>query len=394
MTSTTDALPKVIVVGGGIVGLNTAYELASRGANVIVLEAGGIAQGTTSTSYAWLNSNNKEPDSYFELNEAGLRAHQRMAGTAAPWMAAEGHVEVASDIAHDDELVRRAGRLAERGYQVEEISGRTAARLIPSLKIPSGTRRVVHFPDEGALYPLLYVAELVRRLRSLGAEIRENTPVTGVAGTSDGGARLTLDSGEALFADRVVLAAGRHSAGLAHMAGVDLPLLPFREPGDLTVGYLLRTNPLPIPLTQLITTDWINIRPDGGGRLLLQTLDLDASADPRNVPGEASELAREVLHRLQAVFSETAGAVIDQVLVGQRPMPADGRSLIGVPEEAEWLYVLVTHSGVTLAPALAEGAAAEVTGGREPMFDKFRLSRFAAGPFQEKPLRPRKPGEQ
>lgn len=363
MTTTTESPPKVVVIGAGIVGLNTAYELASRGANVTVLEAGCIAQGTTSTSYAWLNSNNKEPDSYFELNDAGLRAHQRMAGTAAPWIAAEGHVEVASDIAHENDLVRRAGRLAERGYRVEEISERTAARLAPSLKIPPGTRRVIHFPDEGALHPLLYVAELVQHLRTLGAEIRENAPVTGLVGTSGGGAWLTLGSGESLFADRVVLAAGRHSASLAQQTGVDLPLLPFEEPGDLTVGYLLRTNPLPVRLTRLITTDWINVRPDGGGRLLLQALDLDASADPRNVPSGASELGREAVRRLQAVFSETAGAMIDQVLVGQRPMPEDGRSLIGVPEEAEWLYVLATHSGVTLAPALARGAATEILGG-------------------------------
>lgn len=385
---------KVLVVGGGIVGVNTAYSLASAGVHVRVIEAGHIGLGTTATSYAWVNANNKDPETYFRLNAAGLHAHQRLAahGTA-PWIAAEGHIEVACDTSHEKDLLRRANRLAERGYRLEEISSRTAAQLVPSLQVPPQARLIIHFPEERALYPLLYVAELRERLRSLDVEIRENSPVVGLA-ESSGGGKVTLASGETLFADRIVLSAGRHNSDLARLADVELPLIPFQEPGDLTVGHLLRTQPLPVPLTRLVTTDWLNIRPDGGGRLLLQALDLDATADPGNVPPNDSKLGREFLRRLQAVFPETGGASIDEIFVGQRSMPADGRSLIGSPPTAEWLYVLATHSGVTLAPALAEGAAREIRGGVEPLFEEFRLDRFSGALPPEKPQRPRKPGEQ
>jgi len=61
-----------------------------------------------------------------------------------------------------------------------------------------------------------------------------------------------------------------------------------------------------------------------------------------------------------------------------RPMPADGVSIVGRPPGAEWLYVAVTHSGVTLAAHLSRLIATELAGGAPSAeLAPYRPSRFA-----------------
>jgi glycine/D-amino acid oxidase-like deaminating enzyme len=54
-----------MVIGAGVVGAAVAAALTRRGAEVTVLDAGLPGTGTTATSYAWVNANNKDPLPYF-----------------------------------------------------------------------------------------------------------------------------------------------------------------------------------------------------------------------------------------------------------------------------------------------------------------------------------------
>jgi glycine/D-amino acid oxidase-like deaminating enzyme len=222
--------------------------------------------------------------------------------------------------------------------------------------------------------------------------LERGTPGVGTSSTSY--AIVRTASGEQFAADAVISAVGRWTADLATLAGASVPMARFTDPGDITVGYLASTNPLPVSLNRLLTTPWLNVRPDGGGRLLMQALDLDATADPDNVPTIDSDLAKEYLGRLQEVLPGTEGAAIERLVVGQRAMPADGLTIVGPTIEHPWLYVVATHSGVTLAPLLGRSVAQEVLGGHEPLFDEFRPDRFATGVPGAPPRGPRKPGEQ
>ncbi|MDT7635737.1 MAG: hypothetical protein QOC83_25, partial [Pseudonocardiales bacterium] len=79
----------VVVIGAGVIGLSVATELARRGASVTVVEQEAPGVGTSATSYAWVNANNKEPRDYYELNLAGLEAHHRLARDAdGGWLVA------------------------------------------------------------------------------------------------------------------------------------------------------------------------------------------------------------------------------------------------------------------------------------------------------------------
>lgn len=387
---------RVVVVGGGILGTSVALGLKRRGADVTLLEAATLGSGTTSTSYAWLNANGKEPHSYYAINRAGIEAHQALAaeaGSAADWYAGTGHLEVTADAAHETDLRRRAEVLSARGYQVQELTVAEARRLEPALNLPQKPRAILHFPEEGYIHPLLYLAETLTQLRAAGARVVEDASVVGFDSAANGVVVRTRD-GVSYPADQVVVAAGRWSGELAQLAGGQVPLATYTEPGDVTVGYLARTNSLPVKLSRVVTTPWLNARPEGGGRLVIQALDLDAAAEPGHVPATDSELAGEFLSRLRDVLYGSSGARLEELLVGQRVMPADGKTIASRVPGVDWMYAVATHSGVTLAPYLGKAVASEVLGEMDPLLDDFRLARFADGVPSERPRGPRKPGEQ
>ena len=61
-----------------------------------------------------------------------------------------------------------------------------------------------------------------------------------------------------------------------------------------------------------------------------------------------------------------------------RPEPADGRPVLGAPEAAPGVWIAFTHSGVTLAPAIAALAVEEILGGgRAAGAAPWRVERFA-----------------
>lgn len=383
----------VVVIGAGIVGVSIAANLAERGTRVTVLEQGHSGQGTTSTSFAWFNANGKEPASYCALNAAGVRAHHELARDGAPWFAGGGHLEIAADEAHERHLGHRIERLRERGHPVEEFGSERALRLVPELRLPEEPRKVAFFPEEGHVFPLAYVDSMLNRARAAGAEIHTRVRVAAIE-ARPGGASVRTADGRSFEADTVVTAAGRWTEEVAALASARVPLAHFSEPGDVTVGYLATTDPVASPLGRVVTTPWLNVRPGGGGRLLLQALDLDAAADPSHVPALDSALAEEYLRRLREAMHDTEGARVERFVVGRRVMPADGLTIAGPSVEQPWLYVVATHSGVTLAPLLGTAVTQEVLGGHEPLLDDFRPSRFSDGAEVVPPALPRRPGEQ
>src|ERR1700687_1866457 len=95
-----------VVIGAGVIGASVAAALASSGLRVTLLEADQPGRATSRWSFAWLNSNDKAPRLYHDLNHAGIRAWADLAPDldGAAWYRPVGHLELATSDAGRAEL--------------------------------------------------------------------------------------------------------------------------------------------------------------------------------------------------------------------------------------------------------------------------------------------------
>ena len=127
---------RVAVVGGGVVGLATARSLAERGADVTLFERSYIGSGTSGLSFAWVNSNGKNPQHYHDLNcdrmlEHGQLQAQAHSQTQATWLEQCGTLEWARGGEEVGRDCKRVTSLRERGYPVNPISFAAVPRRLP-----------------------------------------------------------------------------------------------------------------------------------------------------------------------------------------------------------------------------------------------------------------------
>ena len=370
-----------VVIGAGVLGASVAARLAAAGMQVTLLEADQPGRATSRWSFAWLNSNDKAPRPYHDLNQAGMRAWAELAPEldGAAWYRAVGHVELAASEAGQGELAARVERLTEWGYPARLIDAAEAIALEPALRLSWPQPAAAWFPDEAYLLTEPLVERLIARVRSHGGTVLtgERGRVTGL----DPG-RVHTAAGQILAADEIVCCAGRWTpqvAALAALVGAagSVPLVTWDTPGATAPGLVVRAGPVTAdgPI-RVIHTPQLALRPHSGGLVQLEAP--DAAVDLHTPGAELLTWAGELLHRARGTVRGLDEAAVADYQVCVRPLPVDGQSIVGRLPGAEWLYVAVTHSGVTLAAHLSRLIAAELADGQPGTeLAPYRPDRFA-----------------
>jgi D-hydroxyproline dehydrogenase subunit beta len=367
-----------VVIGAGVLGAAVAARLAGAGMHVTLLDQDRPGRGTSRWSFAWVNSNDKGPRPYHDLNHAGIRAWARLAPglDGAAWYRPVGHVELA---AGGPELAGRVHRLTQWGYPARLITGAEASRLEPALRSPGPDASAAWFPGEAYLLTEPLIERLAASATDQGATVLtgDRGRVTGLDPKTPG--RVRTAAGEVLTADEIVCCAGRWTPGLTAMAAPEspVPLLTWDTPGATAPGLVVRVGPVgPDGPVRLIHTPRIALRPHPGGLLHLEAP--DAAVDLHTPETDLRGWAEELLGRARSTVRGLDGATVASYQVCVRPMPGDGRSIVGRLPSAEWLYIAVTHSGVTLAAHLSRLIAAELaTGAPGADLAPYRPDRFA-----------------
>ena len=361
---------QVAVIGAGIVGSSVAYRLSEGGAEVVLIDGAEPGSGTTSTSFAWVNANNKLPRNYFELNVAGMSEHERLRDEIGDsWLFPTGNLILASD-EEQENLEERVERLRSWSYSAEMLAASTVnERLEPGLVFPDPKARVAHFPEESWVDAQALARTLAEAAGRNGARALFGNEVRGIEVGGEG-VTLQLENGDAVHADAVVNATGAKATAVAEMVGRKLPL-------DVFLGLLVRVAISGEPLGRLAHTPRINVRPDRPGYLLLHHDSVDAELTD-DFAGTEDPLCGELLERGRSVLPALEGAEIVEARFGLRPVPADGHSCVGALSGIPGYYEAVTHSGVTLGPLVGRLLAREIlTGEVGPLIAPFRPDRFA-----------------
>jgi glycine/D-amino acid oxidase-like deaminating enzyme len=382
---------RCVIVGAGIIGAALAARLADADAAVTVVEADQPGRGTSGSSLAWANANDKPPRAYHDLNVAGMRAWRAWADRlGGDWFRPGGSIHWAdpADPAEAANLAEHVATLAAWDYPARLLTPAQALHLEPELALPPEVREVAYFPEEAYLLTGPAVGALLHYATARGVTLVTGDAVAELLALGDRVHGVRLASGAVLAADTIALCAGWRTPSLAAQLGFDVPLVPIDAPGSPAPCLVAWSEPTPVGLSRYLSPPDLDLRPAEQGRLMVGAGDIDAAMDLTTDAVQLAASAKTLLERARRYLPALAGTGLAEHRVCIRPLPTDGYSIVGQPTGMAGCYVIVTHSGVTLAAHLAALAAGEIlTGHEEPTLAPYRLQRFgvAAPPGDARP---------
>jgi glycine oxidase len=367
----------VVVVGGGPIGLATAWRAAQRGASVCLLDAG--EPGAWHVAAGMLAPVSEVAHGEEALLALGLRAldaypafcdELAAAGGQDPGLRATGTLIVARDRDDAEALDRLRVLHEQHALAVRRLLPSAARRAEPALA-PT-VRLGLEVPGDHSVDPRTLVASLTAAAREAGVTVRR-ARVVALAHDGDRVLGAVLDGGEVAAADTVVLAAGARSGGSWGLPpGTELPVRPvkgqvvrLRDPqGAGLVGRTIRT-----PDAYLVP------RADGG-YVLGATME-ERGWDTAPTAGGVFELLRDIGEVVPGILELELGAV----LAGLRPAMPDNLPAIG-PGALDGLVWATGHhrSGILLAGLTGDLVAGLLAGeGLPDWAAPADARRFAAG---------------
>jgi len=211
---------RVVVIGGGIVGVNIAYHLAKLGwTDLVLFEKDEISSGASAhaaglvTQFATSNTLMQFRKYSIELySELGLFDHV-------------GSIRVASGEEQYKELERSVSRARAIGMEVEVISPEEALKIMPQLSGES-LYGAIYLPRDGHLDPYITTTTMAKLAKEMGVTIQTGVRVTGIELSPKGEVQRVLTDKGSIRTEYVINAAGIWAPRVAAMAGLHIPSTP------------------------------------------------------------------------------------------------------------------------------------------------------------------------
>ncbi|MGA0003652.1 MAG: NAD(P)/FAD-dependent oxidoreductase [Candidatus Nanopelagicales bacterium] len=402
----------VTVIGGGIVGLACAWELAKDGASVIVVETGGSSYGTSLANAGWISPSHIIPFAAPGMVQTGFKNLVGRTGAfavtpgagplLAPWTlkfarsCTDAHVDhcapalkelldtsmdviegltettdlkrtnqpqwyvytsdnAEADAEHEVDLVTKYG------VDAKQMDLATSLEQEPMLK--DTVKAVVEFSTDFGLDPGKLVDVYRRHCEVLGVTFR-NEKVTGMSSTSRNVTVVTTT--DSWISDYVVLAAGVWSRELAKTLGENLPIMPAKGQSVTLPGITNMPSRTLMLADQRIATnplDW-GFRMSTGFSL---TSASDMSVNPK-ATAKLIETARQALN-LPDKFE------VKNELAGLRPASPDGMPYIGALPKAPRVIAATGHGmlGLMMGPGTGKFVS-DLVAGRPVSRDVLKFS--------------------
>ena len=380
MTDKADSGFDAIFVGGGVIGLASAWRAAQRGARVCVLERDRPAEGASAVAAGMLAPVGETSWGEHDLlafNFESLRRWPEFAAALEEQCGTEvefevrGALHVALDHDEAEELRRHYELHRELGLESEWLPASACRKLEPGLA--TTVRGGAHVPGEATVDPRKVGGALLAALEDSGATVLAGAEVTGACRES-GSWRLETGDGREFDADSVVVTAGCWSGSVDWLTPEARPqvrpvkgeILTLRAPAD---------DP---PCRRILGGERTYLVPRADGRLIVGATVEELGFDTTLTAGGVHELLREAYRLLP----EIAELELAEAKVGLRPGTPDNAPLIG-PGPVDGLLIATGHfrNGILQTPMTADCVAALLAGETPPVdLTAFAPDRFAASP--------------
>ncbi len=249
-----------VVIGGGVLGLSSAYELARRGLSVVLVESARVGGRQSGRNLGFVRQQGRAPAELPMMMAANQRwqglSHEL--GADVEWRAG-GNLRLTNDPELASRYERWVGDAASLGLDSRVVSNAEVESILPGVN--EKWLLGIFTASDGHADPIATCRAYTRALRERGVQVCEGVPVQQitVAGGSVTGVRTPI--GE-LQADVVVLAAGSGSARLARGAAGEIPQ-------QLVSQTVILTEPVPVVTRAAAWTGELFIRQDARGCLRL-----------------------------------------------------------------------------------------------------------------------------
>jgi glycine/D-amino acid oxidase-like deaminating enzyme len=359
---------EVVVVGAGIVGAAVARELAVRGVDVLLLDAGDVSGGTTGLGEGNVLCADKDAGPELDLCVAGRALFDELGGEAR--IRRKGALVVHPEAATWGAEPARLERLRSAGVEGHLVPADDVRELEPALTGP--VHGASFFPGDLQCDPRAIARMLAREV----PDVRTHTRVASVA-----------TAGERIAAGAVVLAAGPWSAALAATAGLRLPVEPRKGqlvqltgPADVRHkvvdgSYLasVTSDAAGLEVTTVVETTWDGDVLVGSSR---ERRGFDTAVDER--------VSEAMIARAARLFGGLERRPRVAAWTGLRPWLPDHLPAIGASAVVEGVWAATGHegAGVALGPITGRLVAQAYCGEPTPVdlspFDPDRFSDGAA----------------
>jgi 4-methylaminobutanoate oxidase (formaldehyde-forming) len=255
---------RAVVIGGGVGGAAILYWLTRLGwTDTVLVERSRVTSGSTFHSAGLIGQLRGSLSlTQMMMNSVELyRALGKEVGLETGWHEV-GSLRLASSQERMEELSRQAGWAKTFGLPLELVSAEEAQRMFPPMST-EGVLGAAFLPTDGYIDPSQLTFALVEGARRRGAEICEDTRVTGIDVTGGRVRRVITDKGD-IETELVVNAGGMFAPEIGRLAGVNVPLIPMAH------EYLI-TKPSGLPLDMPTMRDpslLVYYRPESGGLIM------------------------------------------------------------------------------------------------------------------------------
>jgi len=359
----------IVIVGGGIAGMTTAYYLAKSGVPSVVVERDAIGSHASGFAYGGLSplSGFGIPGSQAEIALDGMRLHRELSKALLEETGIDVDFRVRSSLAlaFTEADVRRLRaalpwQQQQPGYAVRWLDVAEARRVEP--RIADETLGATL----GAVEPYRLVLALTRAAERLGVRVRHGR----VIGLRRDGGRVTgvVLEREVLSCATAVLALGPWSAEASDWIGVSIDVRPLK-------GQILRLQAPGPPVVCSVGWGHNYATTKTDGLLWAGTTEEEAGFDEESTLAARDEIGAALLRMLPAM----ADAQVAQQTACLRPVASDGLLVLGCVPGLDHVYVATggARKGILYGPAMGQ-AIADLVLGRDP---RVALDAFAPGRF-------------
>jgi len=388
---------KVVVIGGGVVGVSALYHLAKKGwgDDVVLIEKGELTSGSTWHAAGLLPLFNMSY-SVGQVHKYSVELYEQLEAETGQTVGFSrvGNLRLAINDDRMDEYYQYAATAKTIGVEVRFLTPSEIAELWPLCDTDGLVGGIFH-PQDGYIQPADLTQALAKGARARGATIYRNTPVVGIEQATSGGWVVRTEKGD-VTCDHVVAATGNYARQTGEMVGLDIPVIPVEHQYIVTEPHPAlverRQNGMP-ELGVLRESDgsWY-LREEAGG-FILGPYEKGAPACYLDGPDPRAEyeLFQEDIERLEPHIEAAMARVpafgevgMKKVYNGAIAYTPDGNPIIGPAWDIDNFWLSEGHSfGITAAGGAGWQLAEWIVDG-EPTIDMLGVDPRRFGDYATK----------